>query len=97
MKTREPLEYLKDLLEDITYAVESEDDSTTIHNRSDIVNLQNVINVFKEMQDKLENALNGIELIQIYTTIEQLQAKVKVLTKERDMWKREANSWKLDD
>lgn len=96
MDAREPLGYLKDLLEDITHAVEQED-STAVHNPSDITNLKHVIEKFKEMRDKLENGLTGIELVKIYSAIERLQLENKALIKERDMWKAEAESWKLDD
>lgn len=59
MEAREPLGYLKDLLEDITHAIE-EEDSTAVHNPSDIVNLKHAIEKFKDMQNKLENGFADI-------------------------------------
>lgn len=55
MEPREPLSYLKDLLDDITYAVEREDESTATHNPSDIINLKNVIEKYKALEIEVEH------------------------------------------
>lgn len=55
MEPREPLRYLKDLLEDITFAVEREDESTAVHNPSDIVNLKNVIEKYRALELEVEH------------------------------------------
>ncbi|MFY0519359.1 hypothetical protein ACOMCU_16250 [Lysinibacillus sp. UGB7] len=61
MEPREPLEYLKELLEDVTFAVESED-SVATHNPSDIVNLKHVIETLKHQQ----------EIIHMYKVVDEL-------------------------
>ncbi|WP_432701996.1 hypothetical protein [Lysinibacillus sphaericus] len=55
MDPREPLSYLKDLLEDITHAVGREDEQTALHNQSDIINLKNVIDKYKALEIEVEH------------------------------------------
>lgn len=50
MGHREPLEYMKELLEDITFAIENED-SKANHTASDLVNLKHVIEVLKGQRE----------------------------------------------
>lgn len=51
----EPLSYLKNLLEDIAYAVEHEDEPVAVHHVSDIINLKNVIKQYKALELEVEH------------------------------------------
>lgn len=52
MEPRESIDYLKDLLSDITFAIEQED-SQANHGPSDLLNLKHAIDTLKHQQDTI--------------------------------------------
>lgn len=52
MEPREPIEYLKDLLSDITFAIEQEN-SQTNHSTNDLMNLKHAIETLKHQQETI--------------------------------------------